>query len=248
MDLLTKASQRMKDVRVTIAFMVVVVVLLLTGVWAYHNFMTSPPFVDPERYPIRGIDVSRHNGDIDFEEVASEGVKFAFIKASEGESLRDPNFAVNYDKAGRAGLKTGAYHFFRFDIDGVPQGRNFLKALGNRTPDLDLVIDVEESGNPDVDMDIVKDRLRAMTEFMNLNGYRVMFYTNRDSYEIVRDAVPGATLWICSFNRIPIDAEWTFWQYHHHGRVAGVKGDVDMNTFVGSESDWEKYLRKGTLE
>lgn len=247
MKLLKNTTQRVKDFRATIGFLLVSAALVAAGVWAYRNFMSSPPFVDPERYPVRGIDVSRHNGMMNLDAAAADGIDFIFIKASEGETYHDPNFRINYDKARHAGLKTGAYHFFRFDCDGVPQARNFLKAICGRKLDLDPVIDVETAGNKQVDPDVVKDRLRAMAEYMNLSGHHVIFYTNKESYEIVRDAVPGATLWICSFNRIPIDAEWTFWQYDHHGRVAGIRGDVDLNTFVGSRSDWERYLSEGKI-
>lgn len=243
MNLFSKASQKVKDVRATIAFLIVCVALVLSGWWAYTKFMTSPPFVDPERYPVRGIDVSRHNGMMNLDAAAADGIDFIFIKASEGESLRDPNFNINFDKARHAGMKTGAYHFFRFDRDGVPQARNFLKAIGSRKPDLDLVIDVEEAGNKKVNRDVVTERLRAMTEYLNLSGYRVIYYSNRDGYyDFIRDAFPGAQLWICSFSRIPLEEEWTFWQFDHHGRVAGIRGDVDLNTFVGSRSDWENYL------
>ncbi len=247
MNLITKATEKVKDRRATLAFILVSLALIVTGIWAYRNFMTSPPFVDPDRYPIRGIDVSRHNGMMNLDAAAKDGIEFIYIKASEGATLRDPNFRINYDKARHAGLKTGAYHFFRFDVPGIDQARNFLHAVGNRKFDLDLAIDVEQEGNPAVDPDIVMERLRDMAEYLNLSGYRLIFYTNKENYEIVRDALPGASLWICSFNRIPIDAEWTFWQYHHHGKVAGIPGDVDLNTFVGSRADWQRYLSQGTI-
>lgn len=241
-------AQRIKDFRVSIAFLLVAVALIFSGWWAYHNFMVSPPFVDPERYPIRGIDISHHNGMMNLDAAAADGIEFAFIKASEGGRHRDPNFKINYEKARHAGLKTGAYHFFRFDTAGVEQARNFIAAIGDRKFELDPVIDVEEAGNPTTDPTIVQDRLKAMVEFLNLAGRHVIIYTNQEGfYKYVNDALPGATLWICSFNRIPFASEWTFWQYDHHGKVAGIRGDVDLNTFVGSREDWEKYLATGTL-
>ena len=102
-------------------FMLLAVLLVLTCVWAYRQFITSPPYVDPERYPVRGIDVSRHNGMMNLDAAAAEGVEFIFIKASEGGDFRDENFRLNYQKARHAGMKIGAYHFFRFDRDGIEQ-------------------------------------------------------------------------------------------------------------------------------
>lgn len=240
--------QKVKDRRATLAFIFLSVALVATGIWAYQNFMTSPPFVDPERYPVRGIDVSHHNGNIDFKKVADAGFDFVIIKASEGESRTDRKFTENFREAEEAGLATGAYHFFRFDCNGVPQARNFLKAIGDCKPTMGLVIDVEESGNPEVNQDLVRERLRAMTEYLNLAGHRVTVYTNREGYyEYVKEAIPGTSLWICSFNRIPIDEEWIFWQYDHHGRIPGINGDVDLNAFVGNREDWNDFLSEGTI-
>ena len=64
-----------------------------------------------ERYPVRGVDVSRYQGDIDWPVLAGQGIDFAFIKATEGSTLVDPRFAANLDGATAAGLRVGAYHF-----------------------------------------------------------------------------------------------------------------------------------------
>ena len=54
-----------KDRLVAAGFLMVCMLLVFAAIWAYRQFMTSPPYVDPERYPVRGIDVSAHNGVID---------------------------------------------------------------------------------------------------------------------------------------------------------------------------------------
>ena len=206
--------------------------------------MSSPPYVDPERYPVRGIDISAHNGNVDMERVAADGYEFVFIKATEGVDFKDRNFRVNYDKAEKAGLKTGIYHFFRFDRDGVEQALNLLKAVGKRRPDLGIVIDVEKAGNPDsIPKEKIQSRLTHMVEYLNLLGHRVMFYSNRDGYyEYLADAFPGAPLWICGFSENPIHAEWSFWQFNHRGEVDGIEGDVDLNAFCGSREEWQNFL------
>lgn len=235
-----------KDIAAAGIFLVITAALVLSSVWAWRQFISSAPYVDPERYPIRGIDVSAHNGYIDFFKVKRAGIEFVFIKASEGAEFKDTNFRANYRKARHAEIKTGAYHFFRFDVDGVDQAVNFLEAVGERPLDLGLAIDVEEQGNPDgIDPSLVIDRLTAMAEYLYLKGYRVMFYTNRSGYEryLLKD-FPGYPLWICSFSEYPFDADWTFWQYDHHGRVDGIRGDVDLDTYVGNRTDWQNYLRK----
>ncbi|MDE6010322.1 MAG: hypothetical protein K2F87_02590, partial [Muribaculaceae bacterium] len=202
------------------------------------------PYVDHERYPVRGIDISAHNGMMNLDAAAADGIDFVFIKASEGDTFRDANFRINYDKAWHAGMKIGAYHFFRFDCDGVSQGMNLVKAIGGRPLQLGVAIDVEETGNPEgVDSTLIARRLEAMTNYLHLSGYRVTFYSNRSGYyRYIHDLMPGTPLWICSFTPTPIEEEWSFWQYYHHGHVAGVPGEVDINVFCGSRSEWNNYL------
>ncbi len=227
-----------------IDFIFITVLLLATGAWALQNYLNTPPYVSKEKYPIRGIDISSHNGMINFEAVADDGIEFAFIKASEGGSIRDDNFRLNHSKATKAGLKVGAYHFFRFDVEGVTQALNFLNAVKDMPLDLGLAVDVEQPGNPkDVPTDSIAERLDAMLGFLNLKGYRVTLYTNRNGYyDYIDDDFRGLPLWICSFSDPPISADWSYWQFNHRGRVKGIRGDVDLNAFNGSRNDWYDYL------
>lgn len=237
-------SRPAHDIAAAAGFIVVLCILGFSAFWASREIQSSPPYVDPEKYPVRGIDISRHNGTIDFGKVAATGIEFVFIKASEGLSHRDSLFSRNYEEARRAGLKTGAYHFFRFDADGAEQGANFLSAVGSRPQDLGLVIDVEKTGNPsDVSIEEVRKKLSAMVDYMNLLGYRVMIYTNHEGYyDYMAEDLPGYPLWICRFQENPINAEWTFWQYDHHGKLDGIKGEVDLDVFCGSKEDWQRFL------
>lgn len=224
-----------KDMIVAGAFLGVL--LLLSGAiwWAWHYYVSTPPYVDHERFPVRGFDISAHNGYANFKAAADAGFQFVFIKASEGTDFRDENFVLNYNKARHAGLKTGAYHFFRFDKDGVEQANNLLRVVGPRPLDLGLVIDVEDSGNAKgVPLDSIRTRLQLMVEYLNMRGHRVMFYSNRQGYEkyLLRD-FEGMPLWICQFTDNSMNTDWTFWQYDHHGKVPGIRGDVDLNVYAG---------------
>lgn len=234
----------LKDILVAFLFMCVMCLLIFSAVWAYRQYRHTGPYVDPDRYPVRGIDISRHNGEIDFDKVKKDGIEFAFIKASEGVSHQDSNYESNIASANKAGLKTGAYHFFRFDAEGVDQAQNFLNTVGRTNPELGLVIDVEDTGNPDnIPTEDIQKRLVSMVEYMNLLGHRVMIYTNLDGYyQYIHEILPGCLLWICRFQENPINAEWTFWQYDHHGKVDGVKGEVDLNAFCGTREEWQSFL------
>ena len=233
-----------KDILVAAGFLMLFLALVASSVWAWRQFMTTPPYVDTERYPIRGLDVSAHNGLMNLDAAKADGYDFIFIKASEGVDFKDANFGINYRKAQHAGMKTGAYHFFRFDKDGIDQAMNFMDAVDNRKLELGLAVDIEEQGNPEgIPVELVKQRLTDLVEYLFLKGHRVFFYTNRDGYEkYLMDTFPGYPLWICSFSETPFDAEWTFWQYDHHGEVKGIRGDVDLNAFSGSAADWEEMF------
>lgn len=241
---LSTIYSKFRDLRVAVGFLAVVLLLAVVSIWTYRQFISSAPYVDPQRYPVRGLDVSAHNGMMNLDAAYKDGYEFIFIKASEGNSFRDPNFRINYSKAFHAGMKIGAYHFFRFDCEGISQAKNLLGAVDKRALDLGVAIDVEDHKNAtDIDSTLIVERLSDMVEYLNLRGYRVTLYSNRDGYyDYIRKAAPGACLWICSFNSIPFNAEWTYWQYDHHGHVDGIRGDVDLNAFCGSRDDWQRFL------
>lgn len=231
-----------EDIKVAGWFLLVTLLLAGAAWWAWDQYVSTPPYVDPVRFPIRGIDLSAHNGYANLKAAADEGYEFVFIKASEGRDFRDENFALNYQKARHAGMKVGAYHFFRFDRDGVEQALNLLKVVNRRKLDLGVVLDVEEHGNPKgIPMDSIRSRLQMMVEFLNMRGHRVMFYTNRDGWEkYLREDFAGFPLWICSFTDDNATRDdWTFWQFNHRGKVAGIRGDVDINTFRGTRAEWD---------
>lgn len=246
--LLRKHSLR--DRLIIAAFLLVSLMLVLAAILAYNRYITTPPYVSEELYPVRGIDVSAHNGMMNLDAAAAAGMEFVFIKATEGRDFRDANFALNYLKAGHAGMKRGAYHFFRFDSDGIAQAVNLLKALRGRPLELGVAIDIEEHGNPTgIPADSITARLRDMVDFLILNGHRVTFYSNSDGlHKYVLPDYRGFPTWICSFNESTEQSDFTYWQYNHRGSVPGIRGDVDLNAFGGSREQWEKHLAEYARE
>lgn len=234
------------DILVSIGFLLVLAALVYGGKWALDTYRTPKADVDFSRYPVRGIDVSAHNGDIDFGKVRDTGVSFVWIKASEGETVRDSRFQANHAAASAAGLRTGAYHFFRFDCDGVMQAMNLCQALGDVRPDMGVAIDVELQHNAEgVADEVIVANLESMTDYLSMRGLPVTFYTNKEGYaRFIGDRFADYPLWICSFtDGDPLDdgKPWVFWQYSHKGRVAGIAGDVDENVFNGPASALADY-------
>lgn len=244
MKILADINTRKNDIFIFICFVTAAVLLAWAAWTAWINIRTTPPEIDKTRYPVAGIDISSHNGTPDFHKAASDGVEFAWIKASEGSSFRDKNFSDNHHLAGKAGLKRGAYHFFRFDKDGVEQAMNLLDAIGNRHLEMGMAIDVESSGNPEgISEDVIRERLASMVDYLNLRGIAPTLYCNKkDYFKYMEGTFPGHYLWVCSLSEEPSVGACTFWQYSHKGNVKGIKGDVDMNVFGGSRSEWNDFI------
>ena len=250
----TKAERRRKLLK-TFAIGISILLVLMAAVlwWGYKNrtsifhWMRGEIVVNRDKYPIVGIDVSAHNGDIDFEKVRADGYSFVVIKASEGVNHHDSKFDINYDNARKAGLKVGAYHFFRKNTDGLNQAKNFLETIGWRKLDLPLVIDVEDwSNDKNVKDDRTQRHLDAMVDNLRSRGFQVMIYTNGDGYKkYIKDGQININLWLCAFKNpdklkhIPHQMQ----QYSHWGRVNGIWGDVDLNVFNGSQEQWDKWLK-----
>lgn len=244
MKILADAKTRKNDILIFLCFLAAGAILLwaVRASWIY--FKTTPPFVDRDLYPVMGIDVSSHNGMVDYEALKDDSVEFVWIKASEGATFKDKNFYTNYNRAGESGLKRGAYHFFRFDKDGVEQAMNLLEVVGDRNLEMGIAIDIESSGNPAyIDDETVKERLATMVDYFNLRGIAPTLYCNKkDYYQYLEDSFPGHSLWICALSEDQIASEWTFWQYSHSGSLSGTKGAVDLNVFGGSREEWERFL------
>ena len=102
---------------------------------------------DKKQFPIRGIDVSRFQKEIDWQALKSEDVRFVFIKATEGGDYRDSAFHENWNESKKAGFIRGAYHFFTFCRTGKDQARNFIETVPVEAETLPPVIDLEFGGN-----------------------------------------------------------------------------------------------------
>lgn len=201
--------------------------------------------IDTKGYSIAGIDVSAHNGKVDFTKVKSAGVDFVFIKATEGKTFRDSSFEKNLAAANRAGLKTGAYHFFRFDVDGKEQARNFMQAVAGKDIQLPLVIDVEEHGNPYGFRSKVQRQLRDMVDELTIYGFPTAIYTNKKGYSnFVGERFAECNLWICTFSQPDSTLTWDYWQFTHKGAVPGIESDVDMDVWHGDSKSWLRHCEE----
>ncbi|MHC1705267.1 MAG: glycoside hydrolase family 25 protein [Tenuifilaceae bacterium] len=225
------------------------IVVGAVGMIGYKFIFGPDPFeLDRNKYPILGIDVSRHNGKINWEEIKNLNIEFVFIKATEGKTMIDPWFKKNFTAVKKANIKVGAYHFFKFNRDGAEQARNFLSQTKKLRLDFPPILDIEEYTNTRIkksQKEVVREIRKFISTVEASTGRKVLLYMNEHDYnKYIKDNFNNNPLWICSLDEEPnIDRDWKFWQYTHRGKLDGLKGLFDLNTFNGDRGDWNKYIK-----
>ena len=222
--------------KVMIGGLVALVVAVL-GWMAYPHVETARIW-----YRVTGVDVSHHQGRIDWPRVADSGVQFAYLKATEGGDFVDGRFRDNWQAAKAAGLAVGGYHFFRQCKDGREQAANFLKTLPP-------VLDAEDIGpcppgsarlDPVAEIGAFLDAVEAAAWCRP-----VLYVTPQFDNAWLDSEFAAETFWLRSIFLPPTFREdrWAFWQYHHDGRRAGIDGAVDLDAFRGSPEDLQSLIR-----
>jgi lysozyme len=227
-----------------------VVALLGAAFWSYQRGWLRPNRPVASRFPVHGIDVSHHQGAIDWPAVKEHGVAFAYVKATEGADWRDPRFEQNWRGAGAAGIPRGAYHFFTFCTPGTPQAENFLAVLRASGGELPPVADVEFTGNCTRWDSIprIREQLAAFLARVEEGaGRRPLLYLTQTSHaRIVAGHFPDHELWVRHVFLVPSErryGRWLFWQFAHDGRVSGISRPVDLNVFRGTPAEFERLAR-----
>ncbi|WP_051750575.1 GH25 family lysozyme [Phycicoccus jejuensis] len=216
---------------------VVVLALVVAAGWAGYRWVLPhhrPDLAAGERY---GIDVSAHQGDVDWEAVAADGIDAAYLKSSEGATFEDPRFAANWAGAREAGLEVGAYHFFTLCKDGPEQAENLLARLREVGADdtaLPPVLDLELSGNCSArpPRGVVDQRLTDLVEAVERGtGRRVVLYALDDwtsRYPLPED-LRDRDRWERRLLLRPSTDGWAWWQVSSRASVAGIDGPVDLD-------------------
>lgn len=199
----------------------------------------------PGGYEIHGIDVSKYQSVIAWEEVKAMNVKnirlgFAFIKATEGIGNTDPRFKRNWKKSKEAGIYRGAYHFFIASKDGRMQAENFIDKVELVSGDLPPVLDIEQlNGTTTAQLKTEVKKWLSIVE--NHYGVKPIIYTNVDFYNRnLGSEFDEYPLWVAHYyqpEQPRINRGWIFWQHSDEGRVNGISSPVDFNVFSGDSSD-----------
>ncbi|VVB45928.1 Glycoside hydrolase family 25 (fragment) [Beijerinckiaceae bacterium RH CH11] len=234
-----------------IALAAVLVAMLAAG--GCDSDVGTSPYPAPTDFAIQGIDVSKYQGDVDWTAVANSGVRFAYIKATEGGDYLDEKFRQNWELSRASGIARGAYHFAYWCRPAQEQAAWFLANVPNDPSALPPVLDVE--WNPQsrtCPHKLPREQALAMMHTIlsameQAYGKRPVIYTSVDFHrDVLQGEFQDYPMWVRSVRAYPSvkygDRRWNFWQHTATGSVPGVRGYVDRNCYYGSLDDWQHWL------
>jgi len=226
-------------------------------VWVFYYYFVSSygprwrtmygDLTHPEGYEVHGIDISHHQGVIDFEKMRSQGlidgcpVRFIMMKATEGTDRVDKRFSYNFRQAHEYGFTRGVYHFYSVHSSAKAQANFFLRNVKLQRGDLPPVLDVEHKPD-DQSVDLfqasVLQWLHIVEHHFGVKPIIYTYYKFKLSYlsDPVFDDYP---YWIAHYTQdsLAYQGPWKFWQYTDKGQLPGIKGSVDFNVYNGSYYD-----------
>lgn len=228
----------------------VVLAALCAGALCYTGTLW-PTRPAAARYPVRGVDVSSYQGEIDWPVLAGQNISFAFIKATEGSGYTDEYFSSNWENALGTELRVGAYHFFSYDSAGETQAENFIAAVPRVAGTLPPVVDVEFYGEYDKNpptREHVRALLAPMLERLEAHyGAKPIIYTTARAHRLfLSGEYTEYPLWIRSVYWEPMGTpDWAFWQYSARDVLSGYNGKekfIDCNVFRGTAEELDALL------
>jgi len=207
----------------------------------------------PTNYQIHGIDISRHNGIIDWQKINDERtennlIKFVFIKATEGGDLLDVNFETNWKKAKEHGFIRGAYHFYVSYTDPKLQALNFIINARHEKGDFVPILDFENNGRTEKERrelsKNVKIWLDTVEKYLEV---KPIIYTNKPIFkEYIKGKLDEYPIWVADYyseNLNNFDCKnLILWQHSDKGKVPGIKKNVDFNVFLGTPHKFQKFI------
>lgn len=227
--------------------------MLCVGLGITYFFLQNN-IASAQEYPVKGFDVSHHQGDIQWQSISPQEFKFVYLKATEGGDFKDRKFQENWLKAREQGFLVGAYHFYRLCRDGQIQAQNFIETVPKKTDSLPPVIDLEYDStciNTYTREQLLKEIQVMHDQLYQHYGLQPIFYTSKAFYNIVLvDEFKKTPLWIREYQGQPElkgNPKWTFWQHTSQGQIKGIPTLVDLNVFQGSEQDWISFLERQGL-
>ncbi|MBR5511275.1 MAG: glycoside hydrolase family 25 protein [Bacteroidaceae bacterium] len=203
----------------------------------------------PSGHSVYGIDVSRHQGDIDWERLSTghhpdAPISFVYVKASEGSDFKDVKFKENFENARKHGFVRGAYHYFSTTSSGLSQANLFISMVKLRKGDLPPVLDIEEKPkNKKKYIEEVKVWLKKVEEHYGVKP--IIYASSKYKQKYLDDPFfKEYPSWVAHYYipELRKGEEWLMWQCTDLGVLPGIKEKVDINIFNGSKKQFENLL------
>ncbi len=208
---------------------------------------------------VLGIDVSHHQGTINWNLVANDGKIFAFVKATEGYTYDDPNFQTYMTNGNNAGVIMGAYHFARPDNNSaLDEAEHFVRIAKNYIGNnfLPPVLDLEDPNSyTHLDQLFSSSQLTSwvknwLDEVENKTGVQPIIYLNSHYANYLSPSLNIYKLWIAKPGTAPNTEpdnignwnDWEFKQYSWEGNVNGISGYVDLDSYNGTVSEFNEMI------
>lgn len=222
---------------------------IMTAVTVFFGAVFSTASPSKAKYPVFGVDVSNYQGDIDWNVIEKQGVRFAFIKATEGSGHVDESVRNNLKNIAETGIRKSCYHFFSFDSAGETQAENFINTVGRDEIDMPPVIDIEYYGDKSSNKPTCEEAEKILTPLLetleDYYGTKPIIYTTLPVYyRYVHENFSDYPLWIRCTQFEPDLFDWDFWQYSDKGTLNGYNGNepcIDYNVFCGTLEEFENY-------
>lgn len=201
----------------------------------------------PSGYTVHGIDVSRYQGKVDWSKMStyrsgkdSIAISFVFIKATEGRSLKDECFKLNWSGARRHKIIRGAYHYFIPSRSAEEQAQNFIRQVKLEPGDLPPVLDVEEHGRAGSKK--LQQDIKIWLDLVEKHyGMKPILYTYIDFYEqhLYSSNFDEYPLWIAHYYKrsLAVHDPWLFWQHTDRGVIGDIPTKIDFNVFNGTMAE-----------
>ncbi|MBQ2803943.1 MAG: glycoside hydrolase family 25 protein [Lachnospiraceae bacterium] len=190
-----------------------------------------------------GIDVSKWNGEIDWDKVKNAGVEYAIIRVGyrgsvTGSIIEDPYFEANIKGAIKSGIKVGVYFFTQAvnEVEAVEEASAVINRIKGYQLDYPIFIDTEGAGgNGRADGLGAEDRTLVCEAFCRTianAGYQAGVYASRNWYNnnLDTERLDDYYIWLAEYRSVPLyQGYYQMWQYTSKGKVDGIEGKVDMN-------------------
>lgn len=185
----------------------------------------------------KGIDVSSHQGDIDFRKVKDAGIEFVMLRAGYGwenpQEQTDSRFLSYYRLAVQAGLPCGAYHYSyaRSAREADQEAEFFLKITAGLRFEYPVAYDVEDKTQMDLGREAVTEIAAAFCGSLEKAGYYPCLYTNPDwiRNRLDLEKLKGRDIWLAHYAPKPGYGDIGMWQYTGSGSVDGISTSVDLD-------------------